>query len=65
MTNAARYAILATYDLPRIERELGEKYATLGDAHRAASEAFAALTADEKLADKIAAEKAIATIDAH
>ena len=51
MTNYQRYQILSTFDIPRIDRELGEKYADLSEVCRAQSETFELLTSAERSRD--------------
>jgi len=51
MTNYEKYKILATYDRELIEYRLGIKTKNLGEVHRIASQAFIALTPDEKAID--------------
>lgn len=51
MTHKQRYDILSTFDISRIQRELGETYKDLGEVFRAEGEAFNRLSDAEKAAD--------------
>lgn len=46
-----RYQILSTYDGQTILRQLGERYRDLGEIHKAATEAYARLTSEQKAMD--------------
>ena len=64
MTNYRRYEILSTYDLPRIERELGEKYAHFGELFVAQNEAYQRLSPVEQARDNRETTRALDRIAA-
>lgn len=64
MTSKQRYDILASFDRAKIQAELGESYANMGEVYAALSAAFELLTPAERDADEIEVESQLSAMAA-